>query len=116
MLDIKKLNEEIIRQEREAEEDMKRVEASQNGSHANKTLRAFFVGGRYDGMNVSHEELEALGNGKYTLRFSALKVHNKALLNLDLEDQPLVNGYLSPMLDGGVLRYETPEVYDRFFD
>ena len=116
MLDIKKVNEEILRQEREAEEDMKRVEASQNGSYANKDLRAAFYGGRYDGMNVSHEELESLGNGKYTLRFSALKVHNKALLNLDLEDQPLVNGYLSPMLDGGVLRYETPEVYDRFFD
>ena len=116
MLDIKKLNEETFRRAREAEEDMKRVEASQDGSCANKTLRAYFVGGRYDGMNTSHKELESLGNGKYTLRFSALKVHNKALLNLDLEDQPLVNGYLSPMLDGGVLRYETQETYDRFFD
>ena len=43
MLDIKKLNEEILRQEREAEEDMKRVETSQDGSHANKSLRAIFV-------------------------------------------------------------------------
>ena len=115
-MDIRKLNEEIFRQARESEEDMKCVEASQDGSYANKTLRAYFVGGRYDGMDISHEELEALGNGKYTLRFSALKIHNKSLLNLDLEDQPLVDGYLSPMLDGGILRYETQEVYARFFD
>lgn len=116
MLDINELNEETFRRARESEEDMKRVETSQNGSYANKTLRAYFVGGRYDGMEISHKELEALGNGKYTLRFSALKVHNKSLLNLDLEDQPLVDGYLSPMIDGGILRYETQEVYDRLFD
>lgn len=116
MLDINKLNEETFKRAREAEEDVKRVEASQDGSYANKNLKAVFVGGRYNGMKVSHEQLEKMGNGKFTLRFSALKVHNKSLLNLDLEDQPLVDGYLSPMLDGGVLRYETQEVYDRSFD
>lgn len=116
MLDIKKLNEETLKRAREAEEDAKRVEASQDGSHANKNLNAVFVGGKYNGMKVSHEQLEKMGNGKFTLRFSALKVHNKNLINLDLEDQPLVDEYVSPMFDGDDLIYVTQEVYDVLFD
>lgn len=110
MLNIEEMNLRTERMARENEEDRKRVLASQNGSYANKNLRAIFVGGRYSGMNISHSELEALGNGEFTLRFSACKSHNPSLINLDLEDQPLVDGYLSPILDGGVLRYVTQEI------
>ena len=33
-----------------------------------------------------------------------------------LDNQPMFEGFLSPMLDGGMLRYETQEVYDLMFD
>ena len=90
---------------------------SQDGSHAIPHA-AFFVGGRYHGLYMTHEELRKVGNGKFTLRWSALPEghHNPLTDNLDLEDQPLVDGYLSPMWDGGRLRYETQEVYDAMFD
>ena len=77
---------------------------------------AFFVGGRYHGCYMTHEELKAAGNGKFSLRWSALSEHNPLTENLDLEDQPLVDGYIGPMWDGGRLRYETQEVYDALFD
>ena len=32
--------------------------------------------------------------------------------NILLEDQPIIEGYLSPSQDGNYLRYETQEVYD----
>ena len=104
--DINKMNEETMRRAREAEEDVKRVSAAQDGSYANKELKAVFYGGRYNGQAFSHSELEKLEIIGYTLRFSQLKVHNDALLNLDLEDQPIIKGYLTPMLDGGMLRYK----------
>lgn len=109
---IEEMNERTMNAAREHEADVERVSKSQDGSYANKNLKAVFVGGKYNGLVATHSFLEMLGNGKYTLRFSALKVHNENLLNLDLEDQPLVDGYLSPMLDGGMLRYETQEVYN----
>lgn len=34
----------------------------------------------------------------------------------ELDNQPIFEGYLSPMWGGGVLRYETQEVYDLYFD
>ena len=116
MSDIDKQLEEIAIQEQEYMQDVEKVMAAQDGSHANKTLKAIFVGGPFDGMTFSHEALERVGNGKFTLRFSALKVHNPLTVNLDLEDQPLVDGYLSPMMDDGMLRYETQEVYDTMSD
>ena len=30
----------------------------------------------------------------------------------ELDNQPIIKGFLSPMYDGGKLRYETQEVYD----
>lgn len=53
-----------------------------------------------------------MGNGTFTIAWSKLPSHNKALVNTKLEDQPMVDGYLSPMLDDGMLRYETADIYD----
>lgn len=105
-------NKKVIEMARRAREDEERVSRAQNGCFAHD-LDAVFVGGRLDGQRISHEMLMMLKNTGYTLRFSQLEQHNERLVNLDLEDQPIIEGYLSPMLDGGVLRYETQDVYDR---
>ena len=34
----------------------------------------------------------------------------------ELDNQPMFEGFVGPMWDGGVLRYETQEVYDMFWD
>ena len=94
--------------------EFNKVLSTQDGSHAIPHA-AFFVGGKFHGLYMTHEELKANGNGKFTPRWSAMKYHNDLLVNLDLEDQPMVDGYLSPMWDGGRLRYETQEVYDMMF-
>lgn len=96
------------------ERDFAEVVSKQDGSHATP-LAAFFVGGKYHGLYMTHKELKAKGNGKFTPRWSAMKYHNSHV-SPDLEDQPMIDGYLSPMLDGGRLRYETQEVYDLMFD
>ena len=105
----------IMDKRREAEQEIEELLASQDGGHA-IPHPAFFVGGKYHGMYMTHKELMEKCNGKYTIRWSALSEHNPLIENLDLEDQPMIDGYLSPMWDGGYLRYETQEVYDAFFD
>lgn len=100
---------------RKYDEEFNRVVSAQDGSHA-IPHPAFFVGGKYHGLYMTHKELCRKGNGKFTPRWSAMKYHNENLINLDLEDQPMIDGYLSPMLDGGYLRYETQKVYDQSFD
>ena len=93
------------------EAEFNRVLSAQDGSHA-IPHPAFFVSGKYHGLYMAHKELVSKGNGTFTPRWSAMKYHNDLLVNLDLEDQPMIGGYLSPMWDGGYLRYETQEVYD----
>lgn len=103
----KRIDEYIDRSTKEFE----RVTKMQDGSHA-MDVPAVFYGGRLDGLRISHKELMEYPNKGYTPRWSAMKEHNWNLVNLKLEDQPIIEGYLSPMLDGGNLRYETQEVYD----
>lgn len=103
--------ERIRRDREEQERDFEAVTSRQDGRHAHD-LDAVFVGGALDGQHIPHIQLMYMKNKGYTPRWSAMKVHNPLLINLDLEDQPIIEGYLSPMLDGGVLRYETQEVYD----
>lgn len=106
---------EALEKRKQAERDMERIRQAQDGSHAVK-MQAFFAGGKYNGMTVSHDKLKEMGNGTFTIRWSQLNEHNPLTVNLKLEDQPMVDGYLSPMLDGGMLRYETQEVYDQMFN
>lgn len=104
--------DEIIKSQKEIEEeDFNKVTSEQTGRYA-RDLDAVFVGGRLDGQHIPHIQLMLIENKGYTPRWSAMKVHNPLTINLDLEDQPIIEGYLSPMLDGGCLRYETQEVYD----
>lgn len=100
-----------LEKRREHEEDFNSVCSKQDGSFA-KDIPAYFVGGRFNGLYLPHDELMKRGNGRFSPRWSAMKVHNPLTVNLDLEDQPKVNGYVGPMLDGGFLRYETQEMYD----
>lgn len=104
-----------MRTPNEIEAEIKVLQESQDGSFA-KEHPAYFVGGRYHGVYMTHKELMRKGNGQFTIRWSALTERNPLTENLDLEDQPLIDGYLSPMWDGGYLRYETQEVYDRLSD
>ena len=109
-------NLDELRERRQQEEaEFKQMLANLDGSHA-QSLEAFFVGGNLNGQVLSHDALMRIGNGKFTPRWSILQTHNPLTVNLALEDQPMVDGYLSPMADGGRLRYETQEVYDMMFD
>ena len=109
------LNKKTLESKQAMDEEFQRVTSQQNGSYA-KDLIAFFVGGPLHGKFVNHEELMKMEHKGYTPRWSAMKNHNKLLINLKLEDQPVIDGYLSPMLDAGMLRYETQEVYDCMFN
>lgn len=95
----------------EQEQDFREVTSQQNGRYAHE-LDAVFVGGALNGQHIPHIQLMHMENKGYTPRWSAMKVHNPNLINLDLEDQPIIEGYLSPMLDGECLRYESQEAYD----
>ena len=99
----------------EYKRDFAETVLKQDGNHAIPHA-AFFVGGKYHGLYMTHQELKTKGNGEFTPRWSAMKYHNDSTVNLDLEDQPMIDGYLSPMMDGGYLRYETQKVYDSLFD
>lgn len=102
---------DMMEKRRKAEEEFNRIHSAQDGTHA-VPHSAFFVGGRFHGLYMTHEELRKNGNGTFTPRWSVMPEHNDLLVNLDLEDQPMVDGYLSPMWDGGRLRYETQSAYD----
>lgn len=76
-------------------------------------MMAHFVGGKLDGQIMPVSEVEAAWcNGKHTDDLSAERKRGAWVHRAELDNQPMVDGYLSPMWDGGMLRYETPEVYD----
>lgn len=75
-------------------------------------MTAIFVGGIYNGKEVTLEELEQIGNGSYSADYSESRKKGACVPREELDNRPLVDGYLSPMWDGGKLRYETQSVYD----
>ena len=76
-------------------------------------MKAHFVGGKLNGMIIDTEEIKAkYWNGKLSEDCSALRARGILCHRAELDNQPMVDGYYSPMWDGGMLRYETPEVYD----
>lgn len=76
-------------------------------------MKALFVGGRLDGLSMDIQEVvKNYGNGLFTPDMSEVRAHGGFCHSPLLDNQPLVDGYLSPMLDGGTIRYETQEVYD----
>ena len=89
-------------------------------------MKALFVGGRLNKELIDVEELVNLPefSGRYTETATekAKRISELAKKGIyfyfcnapraELCGQPIMNGYLGPMLDGDKIRYETQEVYD----
>ena len=72
-----------------------------------------FVGGKLNGKIVPREVvMREYWNGKLTEDLSELRKRGAWVHRAELDNQPEVDGYLGPMWDGGMLRYEDPIVYD----
>lgn len=98
-----------------------------------------FVGGKYNKCIFAREQVEQIGNGKYTEDLTEIRKRGGLVHREELDNQPEVDGYYSPMWDGfryvmpdgrleysfylsenqkagkeqvAVIRYETAEVYD----
>lgn len=75
-----------------------------------------FFGGKYNGQTMTREEIENISSGT-TEDLTHIRQQGAICHREELDNQPLVNGYLSPMfshIDYGLiyLRYETQEVYN----
>ncbi len=75
-----------------------------------------FVGGKYNGQTMTKAEVETLSHG-LTEDLTHIRQKGGTCQRKELDNQPLVDGYLSPMfshIDYGLvyLRYETQEVYN----
>lgn len=101
-------------------------------------FKAQFFGGKYDGKTVDYDQLLKMGCGEFTEDLSEIREKGGLVRRAELDNQPLVDGYLSPIWDGlryngkyefqcteeekasiepvAILRYETQEVYDLMFD
>lgn len=77
-------------------------------------MQATFVGGKYDGLTVDVETIYRAGmwNGRFHPDYSNLRNRGALVPRAELDNQPEVDGYLGPMWDGGMLRYETQDVYN----
>ena len=76
-------------------------------------MKAIFVGGKLNGTVTTTEEIKAkYWNGKLTEDLSDVRARGGLVHREELDNQPMVDGYLSPMWDGDGIRYETYEVYD----
>lgn len=78
-------------------------------------MKAYFAGGRYNGLEIDTQVIleSNLWNGELTEDLSELRARGVCVHRAELDNQPMVDGYLSPMWDGDGIRYETWEVYDR---
>lgn len=80
-------------------------------------MNAIFVGGRLHGQQMTTEEITlTVWNGKFSRNWSQERQRGACVPRAELDNQPLVDGYLSPMWDGGRLRYETQEIYNMLSD
>ena len=77
-------------------------------------MKAYFAGGRYNGLEIDTQVIleSNLWNGELTEDLSEIRARGGCVHRAELDNQPMVDGYLSPMWDGDGLRYETQEVYD----
>lgn len=79
-----------------------------------------FVGGNLSGQILARKEIEAIAHG-HTSNLSKERSEGKLVHRAELDDQPTVKNYIGPMYngyykDGILLRYETKEVYNTFFN
>lgn len=78
-------------------------------------MKAIFVGGELNGIEVDADLIELVipgFTGNYTKSWSDEWNKGLCVPRPELWNRPIIKGYLSPMWDGGKLRYETQEVYD----
>ena len=77
-------------------------------------MKAYFAGGRYNGLEVDSKDIfeSCMWNGRYSANYSEARAKGACVPRAELDNQPMVDGYLSPMWDGDGIRYETQEVYD----
>ena len=76
-------------------------------------MKAIFVGGKLNGKMMDVEEVKKnYWNGELSEDCSELRAKGILCHRAELDNQPMVDGYLSPMWDGDKLRYETFAVYD----
>lgn len=77
-------------------------------------MKAMFVGGKLNGMEFKdvNEVLDILPCEGYTEDLSEIRKQDGFVCREELDNQPIFEGYLSPMWDGNGLRYETEQVYN----
>ena len=81
-----------------------------------KLTACVFVGGIHNGKRMSEWDVEnTLCNGKHTPNESEARARGGCVHRWELDDVPEVEGYTS-MWDGGMIRYESWDVYDLMFD
>lgn len=107
-MDWQKLNEH-------REQMRKHLEEIDAENHEMKQLLTMchFVGGIHDGKYLTEAQVEQqLCNGKHSYDGTSIRNSGGVCHHAVLDNCPMVDGYLSPMWDGGMLRYETQQVYD----
>ena len=68
-------------------------------------MKAIFVGGKLNGTVTTTEEIKAkYWNGKLTEDLSEVRARGGLVHREELDNQPMVDGYLSPMWDGEIGR------------
>ena len=74
-------------------------------------MKAVFVGGKYHGQIMEVEDVRKISNGT-SKDWSIARNAGALVPRAELDNQPIVAGYLGPFWDGGRLRYETQSVYN----
>lgn len=75
-------------------------------------MKAIFVGGKYNGLVVDVAEVEKMPIRGRSYDWSEVMAMGGVAPRVELDNRPLVDGYLSPMWDDGMIRYETQDAYD----
>lgn len=75
-------------------------------------MKCVFVGGKYNGLEVDLTTVEKLDVIGRTPDYSKERENGCCVPRKELDNMPIIDGYLSPMWDYGKLRYETWEVYE----
>ena len=78
-------------------------------------MKAVFVGGKLNKTVMEVEEvleLQLLECRGYSKDHTKEREQGLCVPRKELDNQPLFEGYLGPMWDGDMLRYETQEVYN----
>lgn len=84
--------------------NMERTEAHNDG------FPVIIIGGSLQGKYTRKDIIEKFCIGKYTQDCSEVRARGIIIQRKELDRQPKIPGYVGPIWDNGILRYETPEV------